>query len=68
MDAMARFQLRRIPIVDDDHRIVGIISQGDVATRVDQPEETAMIVREISQPYVGTDPFENKGHQDKAGF
>jgi hypothetical protein len=28
---------------------VGIISQADVATRVDEPEKTAEVVREISQ-------------------
>jgi len=50
LDAMADYQLRRIPVVDVDNRIVGIISQADVATRVDQPEETAEVVKEISQP------------------
>ena len=50
LDAMAEHQLRRIPIVDDDVRIVGIIAQADVATRVNQPEKTAAVVREISQP------------------
>ena len=37
LDAMAEHQLRRIPIVDNNHRVVGIIAQADVATRVDQP-------------------------------
>jgi CBS domain-containing protein len=50
LDAMAKFQLRRIPVVDDQDRIVGIISQADVATRIDEPEETAEVVKEISQP------------------
>jgi len=50
VDAMAEHQLRRIPVVDDDYKIVGIISQADVATRVDKPEETAKMVKEISQP------------------
>ena len=50
VDAMAQHQLRRMPVVDGDHRIVGIISQADVATRVDQTEETAEMVKEISQP------------------
>ena len=50
VDAMAENQLRRIPVVDNDYRVVGIISQADVATRVDQPEETAKMVKEISQP------------------
>ena len=49
MDAMSENQLRRIPIVDKDGRILGIISQADVATRVNQPEKTAEMVKEISQ-------------------
>lgn len=49
LDAMAEHQLRRIPVVDNDHRIVGIIAQADVATRGDQPEKTAEVVKEISQ-------------------
>jgi CBS domain-containing protein len=49
LDVMAEHQLRRIPIVDDD-KIVGIIAQADVATRVNLPEKTAAMVKEISQP------------------
>jgi len=49
MNAMAQYQLRRIPVVDDSMRLVGIISQADVATRVDEPEKTGEVVREISQ-------------------
>jgi CBS domain-containing protein len=49
LDTMSRHQLRRIPIVDNDNKILGIISQADVATRVDQPEKTAAMVKEISQ-------------------
>jgi CBS domain-containing protein len=49
LDAMAKQQLRRIPIVDHDNRIVGIITQADVATRINQPEKTAQMVKEISQ-------------------
>ncbi|MCI0551316.1 MAG: CBS domain-containing protein [Anaerolineae bacterium] len=49
MKAMAQYQLRRIPVVDDSNRLVGIISQADVATRVDEPEQTAEVVKEISQ-------------------
>ena len=49
MKAMAQYQLRRIPVVDDHNRLVGIISQADVATRVDEPEKTAEVVKEISQ-------------------
>lgn len=49
LDAMAEHQLRRIPIVDSNKKIVGIIAQADVATRVNQPEKTAEVVKEISQ-------------------
>ncbi len=52
LDAMAEHQLRRIPIVDDANKIVGIIAQADVATRVNQPEKTATVVKEISQSNV----------------
>jgi len=49
LDAMAANQLRRIPVVDSENQLVGIIAQADVATRVDQPEKTAEVVKEISQ-------------------
>ncbi len=49
LDVMAVHQLRRIPVVDNDNKIVGIIAQADVATRADQPEKTAEMVKEISQ-------------------
>lgn len=49
LDAMAEHQLRRIPVVDGDNKIVGIIAQADVATRIDQPQKTAEMVKEISQ-------------------
>ena len=49
LDAMAEHQLRRIPVVDKDNKVVGIIAQADVATRVNQPEKTAEMVKEISQ-------------------
>ena len=49
LDAMAEHQLRRIPVVDNDNKILGIIAQADVATRANQPEKTAEMVKEISQ-------------------
>jgi CBS domain-containing protein len=50
VEAMAQNQLRRIPVVDANQKLVGIISQADVATRIDQANETAEMVKEISQP------------------
>jgi CBS domain-containing protein len=50
LDAMSEHQLRRIVVVDSDYKVLGIISQADVATRVNHPEKTAEVVKEISQP------------------
>jgi CBS domain-containing protein len=49
MNAMAQYQLRRIPVVEENMKLVGIISQADVATRVDEPDRTGEVVKEISQ-------------------
>jgi CBS domain-containing protein len=49
MKAMAQFQLRRIPVVGENMKLLGIISQADVATRVDAPEKTGAVVKEISE-------------------
>lgn len=49
LDAMAEHQLRRIPIINGDNKILGIIAQADVATRVNRPRKTAAVVKGISQ-------------------
>jgi CBS domain-containing protein len=50
MDLMATRQLRRIPIVDRDGSLVGIVAQADVATRIANPQETGQVVQAISEP------------------
>ena len=49
LDAMSEHQLRRIPVVDDNNGLVGIIAQADIATRVGKPERTGELVKDISQ-------------------
>jgi CBS domain-containing protein len=49
-DRMESNQVRRIPVVDRDGLLVGIISQADIALRCQNPEKTAEVVLEISQP------------------
>jgi CBS domain-containing protein len=49
LDAMSGHKLRRIPVVDNNNRVLGIIAQADVATRTNQPEKTAAVIREISK-------------------
>lgn len=47
--AMAKRQIRRVPVVDKDGRLAGIISQADVARSAD-PREVAEVVEQISEP------------------
>ena len=46
----ASTRLRRIPVVDEEGRLAGIIAQADVATRLAQPSTTGAMVEAISEP------------------
>src|SRR6266511_3440687 len=46
---MEEHQVRRIPVVDKQNRIIGIIAQADIATRSNKPQKTAEVVEEISR-------------------
>ena len=52
MGRMARDQVRRMPVVEDGHRLVGIISQADLALRVGprEPMEVEAVLEKISEP------------------
>jgi len=47
--AMQEHQVRRIPIVDSDNRVIGIVAQADLALK-DKPEKVSKTVAEISKP------------------
>jgi CBS domain-containing protein len=49
IELMQEHQVRRIPVIDEKGWLVGIISQADVATRIDEPEKTHETVEEISK-------------------
>lgn len=49
-DTMEEKQVRRVPVVDDNGQLVGIVAQADVATRSGEPDKTAEVVEEISKP------------------
>jgi len=49
LDRMEANQIRRIPVVDRGNRLVGIIAQADVATRLDKDKKTGQVVEEISK-------------------
>lgn len=50
LEKMRTWQVHRIPVVNEDGRCVGIISQKDIALRVTQPKKVYDTVREISKP------------------
>lgn len=46
---MCDAQIRRLPVVDHDKRLVGLLSLGDMAVK-SSPEEAAQALQDISQP------------------
>jgi CBS domain-containing protein len=49
LEKMSTYQVRRLPVVDDQDRIIGIIAQADVATRIQDPEVAGEVVQEVSK-------------------
>jgi CBS domain-containing protein len=49
---MRHDRVRRIPVVDEQHRVVGVVSQADVARRLGETEPLAVerMLLDISQP------------------
>ena len=50
LELMASHQIRRIPVVDRDRHVVGIIAQADLAMRLDNLDKVGEVVEQISQP------------------
>jgi CBS domain-containing protein len=50
LELMAENQVRRVPIVDENDRLVGIVAQADVARNEDE-QEVGRMVEQISEPY-----------------
>ncbi|HEV7912900.1 MAG TPA: CBS domain-containing protein [Albitalea sp.] len=48
MKQMGDVQIRRLPVLDEQRRVIGIVSLGDLATR--QPEHTDEVLRDVSWP------------------
>lgn len=46
----ARRHVRRMPVVDYSGRLLGIVSQADVALRIRDRRQTADFIREVSKP------------------
>jgi CBS domain-containing protein len=45
---MAKHQVRRLPVVEEDGKLVGVVAQADVAREGDA-EQTGQVVQEISE-------------------
>jgi CBS domain-containing protein len=48
LNLMAKHQVRRLPVVEEDGRLVGVVSQGDVAGHA-SASQTGNMVEEISE-------------------
>ncbi|MFN4117309.1 CBS domain-containing protein [Acidovorax sp.] len=60
LESMRSQQVRRLPVVDKDKRLVGILSLGDVATKA-EGSDTEEAIRGISEP---SEP--DRSHQSAA--
>jgi CBS domain-containing protein len=49
LQLMANYQVRRLPVVDDDSRLIGVVSQADVALEAKE-KDTGELVEQISRP------------------
>lgn len=49
-EKMAEHQIRRLPVVDDDERLVGMVSMGDIATKSGDLAAAGDTLTEVSNP------------------
>ncbi|MBE0448507.1 MAG: CBS domain-containing protein [Actinobacteria bacterium] len=47
---MEEFQIRRLPVVNENGNLVGVVSLGDIAVRTKELEEAGEILEVISEP------------------
>jgi CBS domain-containing protein len=52
LDQMRESQIRRMPVMDRNKQLVGILSLGDVAVRAQDVVATGAALEEISEPVV----------------
>ena len=49
LDLMSREQIRRVPVVNQNNELVGIVSIGDISTRSEEATKVGKAVEEISE-------------------
>jgi CBS-domain-containing membrane protein len=47
---MAERQIRRLPVVDKDQQLVGIVSLGDIATKAGDAAQSGETLLDVSDP------------------
>jgi CBS domain-containing protein len=52
LQLMARYQVRRLPVIDDDNRLVGVVSQADVARQA-KDKQSGEMLEDVSRPPAG---------------
>jgi CBS domain-containing protein len=57
LELMALHQVRRLPVVEDGDRLVGILTQADVAHEAKE-KKVGELIEEISQPAPSAETFE----------
>lgn len=50
LQLMEKHRIKRVPVVDHSGRVVGVISQSDVALRIRDRRKTAEVVESVCQP------------------
>jgi CBS-domain-containing membrane protein len=50
MKVMGREQVRRIPIVNENEEVVGVVSQADVVRKADSDVRAERTIEKISEP------------------
>lgn len=50
LETMGRHRIRRLPVVDEDGLLVGIVTLADIAAHGECPDATARVVKAVSAP------------------
>jgi len=50
IDDMEKGHIRRVPVVDDNRKVLGVVALADIAKTVDVGDKVAEVIIEVSQP------------------
>ena len=50
MDIMAKHQVQRLPVLDDNDRLTGIVTLGQLAEQISEPEKVCDTIKSVRQP------------------